>query len=104
MRPVMANETRTVFSMTLNGKDICSNCGVIHLPEPWFTPYPHHRPPKFVRVTNGRFAGQVARVQEWSRYGCPLYVRVQFRSPDPDRAPVRENFSPCDLEPTTEVW
>jgi len=36
--------------------------------------------------------GVVGIVLEWSQYGCPVYVRVQFEND------VRRNFSPCELE------
>lgn len=74
----------------------CSSCG-------W-----HHQLDAFVftdrvRVLRQRrdrglrhvdYVGCIGTVIEWSQYGGPVYVRVQFGR-DRDE---RENFDPCELE------
>lgn len=37
-----------------------------------------------------------AKVREWSQYGSPVYVRVEFFDGSPERE--RQNFYPCELE------
>lgn len=63
----------------------CSCCGVTHQPDD------APRPGDEVLVVDedGSYDGERGTVQEWSRYGGPLYVRVVMR--------ISENLPPCKL-------
>lgn len=63
----------------------CPDCGEHHLLDQ-FSPG--------MRVT---VDGRPGRVIEWSQYGGPLYVRVEFDNRDHHGNPFRDNFNPCEL-------
>ena len=74
--------------------DECDRCGREHLPR--------HAPPigSRIAVVAGEFAGRRGRLYEWSRYGCPLYYRIEFDDPNPDYGGKwRENVQPCETAP-----
>jgi len=70
----------------------CPTCGAEHRPSA--LPVIGTR----VVVTRGEFKGKAGRLIEWSRYGAPLYCRLQFDEPMPEYGgPWRENVDPCQM-------
>ena len=63
----------------------CPGCGEHHLVDAF--------PPGARVVVDGKRG----TVREWSQYGAPLYVRVDFDEPNAEGHPVRENYHPCQL-------
>lgn len=88
------HDARADRMVTAFSQQPCSRCGWKHALDD-FKPRDkvrvlHHS----VRERSGKPSrvGETAMVREWSQYGGPVYVRVQFDDGE------RENFDPCEIE------
>lgn len=79
----------------------CDLCGWRHRLDDW---KPQQKPRQRVEtLVEAGFmdtvpAGSIGTVIEWSQYGGPLHVRVEFPWRDEYGYPVRANYRPCQLE------
>lgn len=61
----------------------------------------HHLLDQFQPGMRVSVDGRRGTVLEWSQYGSPLYVRIEFDNRDDHGNPFRDNFNPCEIRAET---